>query len=263
MHTKTILIVDDEPRIRQGIKKTLENWANGQYLILSAAGGEEAIEIIEANKISLLITDIRMPEMSGLYLLETLKKQERNPVVIIISAYSEFAYAQQALRLGVVNYLLKPVSKQKLIEAVEQAVQVEQKQTRTGLIQKVVDEKLADMNNYNDGNKIYSKSIIDAILFIDERFNMEITLKQVAAHVHLNSSYFSALFKEQTNVTFSEYLTRIRLQHAKNLLMTSTLPVTEIAEKVGYNTSKYFIKLFKQYEGMTPNAYRKGNENDF
>ncbi|WP_226037086.1 response regulator transcription factor [Aquibacillus saliphilus] len=262
MNQKTILVVDDEPRIRQGFKKTLEQWSDGKHVILSAAGGAEAIEIVRSNKINLMLTDIRMPEVTGLKLLETLKEHNRNPVVIIVSAYSEFSYAQEALRLGVVNYLLKPVSKQKLVEAVEQALQVEQRQTRTGMIEKVADGKLIDIN-YEESYSNYTNSIKDALLYIDGNFSEELTLKQVADHVHLNASYFSALFKEQTNLTFSEYLTRTRLQYAKNLLITSTLPVTEIAERVGYNTSKYFIKLFKQYEGLTPSSYRKGNESDF
>ncbi|WP_256592999.1 helix-turn-helix transcriptional regulator, partial [Pseudomonas sp. 2822-15] len=70
--------------------------------------------------------------------------------------------------------------------------------------------------------------------------------------VHLNASYFSVLFKEQTGLTFSEYLTRRRMQVAKKLLFSTDLPIGVIAEKVGYQTAKYFIKLFKELEGHTP-----------
>ncbi|WP_407271114.1 response regulator [Radiobacillus sp. PE A8.2] len=253
MYAKNILIVDDEPRTRHGLKKTLENWSEGRYQVMTAESAKEAIKIIDQQKIHLLITDIRMPEITGLELLMTLKRQEIYPVVIVISAYSEFEYAQEALRLGVINYLLKPLSREKLIEAVEQAIQVEAKQERTGLMERVVDDKLVHVNR--DG--LSNSSIKEAIDFVDQHYRSELTLKEVADHVHLNSSYFSALFKEQINVTFSEYVTRCRLQDAKNLLLSSNTPIAEISEQVGYKTPKYFIKLFKEYEGVTPSAYRK------
>ncbi|MNY49749.1 Arabinose operon regulatory protein [compost metagenome] len=79
----------------------------------------------------------------------------------------------------------------------------------------------------------------------------------MASHIHLNPSYFSALFKEQTGFTFSEYVARSRIQKAKELLLQTRLTIADISEQVGYQTSKYFIKLFKEYEGTSPNQYRK------
>ena len=257
MYTKTILIVDDEPRSRQGLKKTLEIWADGNYQILMAENGKEAIEIIQQQKINILITDIRMPQITGLNLLTMIKEKNINPVVIVISAYSEFEYAQTAIRLGVTNYLLKPISKSKLIEAVEEAAAVEKKQERAGIIEKVVDEKLVDANVKNQSSK---ETIRKAMSYIDDHLKQEVTQKEVAEHIHLNPSYFSVLFKEQAKLTFSEYITRRRIQHAKNLLITTNLPVGEIAEESGYKTAKYFIKIFKELEGVTPSAYRKNND---
>jgi two-component system, response regulator YesN len=253
---KTIVIVDDEPRTRQGLQRTLENWNNGEYTILTAESGEEVIKIADEQKIHILLSDIRMPEMTGLQLLKNIKAKGLSPVVIMISAYSEFSYAQEALRLGVVNYLLKPLGKKKLIEAVEEAVQVVEKQMRLGMIEKVVDERIVDANTKIDSTK---DTIREAINYIDKHLKDEINQKDVAAHVHLNPSYFSVLFKEQVKLTFSEYVTRRRIQRAKELMLSTNLPISEIAEEAGYKTSKYFIKLFKELEGMTPSAYRKTN----
>ncbi|WP_046175698.1 response regulator transcription factor [Domibacillus indicus] len=256
MYSKNIVIVDDEPRTRQGLQRTLESWNNGDFTILTAESGEDVLRIAEEKKIHILLSDIRMPEMTGLQLLKTLKEKGMSPVVIIISAYSEFEYAQEALRLGVVNYLLKPIGKKKLIEAVEEAVKIMEKQVRAGMIEKVVDEKIVDANTKVDSAK---DTIRKAISYIDQHLKDEFTLKDVAAHVHLNSSYFSVLFKEQVNMNFSEYVTRRRIQRAKELVITTNLPINEIAEEAGYKTSKYFIKIFKEIEGMTPSAYRKAN----
>ena len=104
MYNKNILIVDDEPRTRLGLKKTLDTWANGEYQIFTASNGEETIKIMREQKVHVLLTDIRMPEMTGLELLKIIKEQKMSPVIIVISAYSEFEYAHEALRLGVINY---------------------------------------------------------------------------------------------------------------------------------------------------------------
>lgn len=254
MNIQTILIVDDEPKTRQGLKKTLELWSAGRFNILTAASGSEALDILDQQQVHLLITDIRMPEMSGLHLIEALESHSNKPVVIIISGYSEFEYAQHALRLGALNYLLKPLNKQKLIEAVEQALAVKEDRIRTGIMEKIMDTKLVDVAKEDEHTR---SPIREAMRFIDEHIKEPLHLQEVAQHVHLNPSYFSALFKEQTKLTFIEYVTRNRLQLAKHLLVNTNMPIVEIAEEVGYQTAKYFIKLFKEYEGLTPSQYRR------
>lgn len=256
MNTKTILIVDDEPRSREGIKKTLVNWSNGQYQILLAANAESAIDIMKIQKVNILITDIRMPKITGITMLKTIKDQKYLPVVIVISAYSEFEYAQEALRLGVINYLLKPISKKKLIEAVEDAIKIDKNRERANIISKVVDDKLIDATVTNESAR---EPIQKALQYIEKHLKEELNQREVADHVYLNPSYFSVLFKEEIHLTFSEYITRRRIQHAKNLLISTKLSIADIAEESGYKTAKYFIKIFKELEGITPSAYRKVN----
>lgn len=254
MAEKRILIVDDEPNTRKGLAKMLEVWSAGRYQILQAENGQEAREIIEKDKIHLLITDIRMPEITGLMLVESLKNAGKDLVVIIISSYSEFKYAQEAIQLGVKNYLLKPLNRQKLIEAVEQALVDEERIERNGVIEKVIDEHLFHIEVKNDQTRLPIK---EACQYINAHLNEPLSLRDVSQSVHLNSSYFSFLFKEQMNVTFSEYVTRKRLQAAKKLLMCTDLQIADISAAVGYKTDKYFIKLFKEHEGLTPSKYRK------
>ncbi|WP_207634193.1 response regulator transcription factor [Halalkalibacter urbisdiaboli] len=259
IQSKAILIVDDEPRTRQGIKKKLEMWADGRLEILTAENGSEALNILDSRKINLIITDIRMPEMTGLRMLDTLQKKNQKPVMIIMSAYSEFDYAQEAIRLGVVNYLLKPISSKILIEAVEEALAVEASRERAAMMERTVDNKLIDVKQ-DEMDK--ASPIKEAMAYVDKHLKQQLNLKDVANHIHLSPSYLSALFKEQTNLNFSEYVTRSRIQKAKKLLLSTDLTVNEISEEVGYQTTKYFIKVFKEYEGMTPSKYRK-NESAF
>ncbi|MBB5325436.1 YesN/AraC family two-component response regulator [Anoxybacillus tepidamans] len=249
---KTILVVDDEPKTRTGLKKTLDTWALGKYEILCAASGDEAITILDERQIHVLLTDIRMPQITGLKLIRSLKEKKQKPVVIIISAYSEFEYAQEAIALGVVNYLVKPVDKQKLIEAVEQAMKVLKDREKAEMLAEMFDMQIVAMKD-----NVRSTPIKEALKFIHENLHEPFSLRDVSKRVHLNASYFSVLFKEETNMTFSEYVTRCRLQKAKSLLVTTDLSIEEIAEAVGYQTAKYFIKLFKEFAGVTPHRFRK------
>lgn len=100
------------------------------------------------------------------------------------------------------------------------------------------------------------RSIELAIKYLEVHCTEAITLNQVAGHLFLNPSYFSKIFHEKTGETFSKYLIRLRMEKAKNLLKVSTLKIYEVAEQVGYQDFRHFVKLFKDQEGMTPAQYR-------
>ena len=109
-----VLIVDDEPFILDGLKHVI-NWEeHGLEIIASAKNGIEALEIMEKSKVDILITDIKMPKMDGLELMRNIKQKNLNMKTIILSGYSEFDYAREAARLGIENYLLKPIEEEEL-----------------------------------------------------------------------------------------------------------------------------------------------------
>ncbi|KGE20223.1 response regulator [Paenibacillus wynnii] len=255
LNIKTILIVDDEPRTRQGIKQTLEVWAAGSYRIETANNGVEALELLQHEVIHLLITDVRMPEVSGLDLIRSLNRHARRPQIIVISGYAEFQYVQQALQLGAVNYLLKPLDKKELLEVVVEALKREEEQQRHEKLEKLVDHKLAELDPGN--NMSIGEPVREALLYLEQHLHETLTMADMAQRLHLNASYFSVLFKDQVGLPFSEYLSRLRVQRAKELLVHTRLSVGEIAEKVGYQTDKYFIKVFKTQEDLSPSRYRQ------
>lgn len=251
---RTVLIVDDEPRTREGVRKTLDaEWA-GELRLLTAGSAAEAMGIMEEQPVHLLITDIRMPEITGLAMVEAQLSRGIKPLVIVISGHAVFDYAQHAIRLGVVQYLLKPLEKRKLVEAVKQALDLDKSRERQQTLERVVDARLLEAS----GEDAPAGGPVEkAKRYVEERLGSAPGLKEVAEHVHLNASYFSYLFKEQTGLTFSEYVSRRKLQKGKELLLMTRLPVHEIAERVGYQNSKSFIKVFKEYMGTSPNQYRK------
>ncbi|CAH1212506.1 Regulator of RpoS [Paenibacillus plantiphilus] len=114
-----ILIVDDETVIREGIKRTLHNRFPDSRIYL-ASSPEEAALLLRKHRIHIVLTDILMPGMTGLELMSISRGRHPNVKWVVISAYSEFAYAQEAVRLGAKDYLLKPIGKEVLIKMVEQ-----------------------------------------------------------------------------------------------------------------------------------------------
>ncbi|MEC0090458.1 response regulator [Paenibacillus macquariensis] len=258
---KTILIVDDEPRTRQGIRRTLETWGLGTLQLETFASAKEALVWLEEHEANLMITDIRMPEINGLELIEQLHHQYPSLFLIVISGFSEFEYARTALKFGVIDYLLKPIDKAKLIQAVELGLQKDEHVHRMKRMEKIVDTRL--MEAHHEEGQGYNTTIRDAISYLEEHLAEPIAMHEIATRLHMNASYFSVLFKEQIGLTFSEYLTRRRVQRAKELLVNTSLSINEISEHVGYQTAKYFVKVFRSFESLTPGQYRQSmNENN-
>lgn len=176
------------------------------------------------------------------------------PVVILISGYAEFEYAQKALKFGVIEYLLKPLDKEKLLQAVEEALEEDAERSRIELMDRLVDRKL--METAVD-EQTYNPAVQEVVRYVEEHLHEPLQLKDLAEHLHMNASYLSALFKEQTGLTFSEYLMRRRVQRAKELLSSTQMTIQEIADATGYQTDKYFVKVFRSLEGISPGQYRK------
>src|SRR5690606_15449823 len=158
-------------------------------------------------------------------------------------------------QLGVASYLLKPLNRKQLIDAVESDLLIDEQRDRVDRMTKMVDSKLLDAHQ---SDLHMNESIRAANQYMDDHLSERTRLRQVGEHVHLNPSYLNVLFKKQMHMTFSEYITRRRLQKAKGMLLHTMMPITEISEQVGYKTAKYFTTIFKEYEGISPGQYRSG-----
>ena len=113
-----VLLVEDEILIRKGILMTV-NWASLDCMVIGEAeNGEEGLKAVSDLDPDLIITDLRMPKMDGLEMLEKLREEGNRAAVIVLTAYDQFSYAQSALRLGVVDYLLKPFHDGELEETI-------------------------------------------------------------------------------------------------------------------------------------------------
>ncbi|QHW33104.1 response regulator [Paenibacillus rhizovicinus] len=118
---RTLLIVDDEKNIRLGLKAIIERGQPDRYALLFASDGEEALGVIRERPVDIVITDIRMPGMDGLTLIGEIAKGEERPIVMILSGYDDFQYAREAMQHEVKEYLLKPIVRDELFDALQRA----------------------------------------------------------------------------------------------------------------------------------------------
>lgn len=385
-----ILIADDERVIREGIKRTIRS-IYPNYCVQVAASTEEAVKIMEEQSIQIVLTDILMPGMNGLEFMRISKRRYPYVKWVVISAHSEFAYAQEAVRLGARDYLLKPIGKSKLLEIISNLVlEIEQdhklikdedrlksslKYLREGVFQRlasgfnlgnldisqliedhqcfylillqmdagdkniriehfIVENVLTELierdgrgfvvsydrqsllglitlreearlESFLEDGRTYlkqylktpfqmihsglsydintvpqiatslreavnsqvldltpakgsgEKAIDIALQYVKEHYFEDLTLEKIASVVFLNPVYFSQLFKQKTGQGYKEYVTSLRLEQAKLLLVNSKLKVAEIAERIGYQDMRHFTQMFRKRFLVTPTEYRQ------
>ncbi len=243
-----VVVVEDEKRVRQGIVMGTD-WSGINCIVMGeASNGEEGVEIIRKCKPDIVITDIRMPRMMGIEMIEKVHEEGLEPCVIFLSAYGDFAYAQQAVKLGAADYLLKPFSDGELENAV---LKIAEKNRRE-------EEKREQPNGelkLDRGDK--SKYIMDAIAYVEQNYaNPSISVRDVADSLGISEGHLSFLFRKETDSTLMAYVTKCRMRAAMNLLKSYRHKVYEVAQQVGYRDITYFSKTFKKYVGVSPSEYQ-------
>ncbi len=235
-----VYIADDEVWITLGLKKLLEKIGADAWVVGTANNGLTAKEEIAQFKPDVVFTDIRMPGLSGLELLQEIPRVSPDTKVIIITGFAEFAYAKEALKHHAFDYLLKPIKEEELARVMS-AIKSEQEEAPR-------EEDIAP---------VYDKMIDNVIKDIREHYMEDISLTSLAAKYSISTGHLSNMIKERLQVGFSDYIASLRMQRAKELLRDESMSIQEIAETVGYNDYFYFTKVFKKVVGISPSKYRK------
>jgi two-component system response regulator YesN len=256
-----IVIVEDETYIRKGMVMTTPWEQMGCRVIGEAGDGQEGYELIMKLQPEIVITDVNMPVMDG---IEMLRKLEGTSFAeyIIISGYNDFAYAQQAIKLGVRDYLLKPIDDDDFLTTIKRVtLNVENKRDRTKplerslLIQddKEILTKEQGFDTNHDSRQLY---VVKAMEWIKNHYSENIGITDAAMELKISESYLSRLFKSHMGFTFVDYLTDFRIREAIELLKNHHVRIYDVAEKVGYNDPKYFGILFKKKIGVSPKTFK-------
>ena len=234
-----ILIVDDEPKIRKGLCKIVEMHP-GWYVPQSFADAESAIAFLRDNGADVVITDIHMPGLTGLDMIEQMRSACPKVVFIILTGYGKFEYAQRAIDLGVKKYLMKPTSPNEITAALEQIEADTPRKKHAAAFQKPTNNLI----------------ILRAMEYVDLHYRDRFTLRDMAAALYISPNYLSDLFKKNTGMRLSDYITEVRLEKAREYLMDVHYKVRDISTLVGISDPRYFSSVFRKKYGMTPMEFR-------
>ena len=252
-----ILIVEDEEMIRKGLRYTFDWYKSDSVVVGEASNGIEGLEKIKELEPDIVLADITMPIMDGITMLE----KSINDFVysaIIISGYDEFEYAKRSIKIGVAEYLLKPVNPEQLVEALERAKEQVKQRKQFELIKNntinIEDIQTIKIDIIQDDFKV-SKHVSDMINYIKENYPKKISIKNLVETTGMSDTYLNQKFKDETSFTFNEFLNRYRIQEAINQMKTGEGKVYTIASDVGFNNYRYFISVFKKYTNCTPSDF--------
>lgn len=236
-----VLLVDDEIMIREGFKRLFDWEAHDCEVVGEAADGMEALAQIDTLKPDLVIMDINIPIMNGLKVIQVSRMKHPDMAFVIVSGYDDFSYCREALRLQITDYILKPVNYEEFGSCIDKL--------KVSLFEReLTQEELTETEE---------RPIAAITRYLQEHLEEDISLNILSDEFHLNAQYISQLFKSEIGVGFLTYLTGIRMEKAKKLLLSSSFSVAEISERCGYGDYRVFTKAFKKIEGTTPSQYRR------
>lgn len=245
-----VVLIDDEPIILEGMTRGM-NWDKWNCKVVGTAGsGKEGLELIEREKPHIVFTDISMANMDGLTMLASIKSQHDQMQVCILTGYRDFDYAQQAIRLGVTRFLLKPSKMEELEEAMDAMT--------SHLKEHLVEEQQVEVSEGKDILDSPANNFIvkNALKYIEENYREKLKLSDVADHAYVSQWHLSKLLNRQTGQSFSDILNNIRIENAKVLLKEPSLRIGNIAEEVGFLDIAHFSRVFKKLTGISANEYR-------
>lgn len=242
---RKVVVVEDEDLVRRGIVEAVDWQSVDCAVVGEAANGSAGLEVIRRERPDLIVTDIKMPQMDGIEMLRQLRAEGNAAAVILLTAYSDFTYAQAAVKLGAVDYLLKPFHDGELEEAVARLAPAGGKDPKR-------EAELAA------GGR--SKYVLEVLRYISEHYaEPEMGVSQVADSLGISEGHLSHVFKKETGRTLGSYITDYRIHRAKELLQDCRSKVYEVAEAVGYRDITYFSATFKRIVGVAPSEYQKEN----
>lgn len=242
-----VLLVDDEKYISRGLEMGVDWKSINVNTIYTAQNGAQALSLIHKKKPDVVVTDIRMPGMNGLELIQAAKAEYPNLPFIILSGYPDFAYAQKALQYGVFRYLLKPFDLIELTECIR-------------LLLDTLPHKEPDFDTGEPTVPSLNPTIQGILTFIEDNLTKEITIEMLSNSFGLTPNYLSSLFKKETGRGIVEHITILRIEKACDMLIHTDHKVQYICTAVGISDYFYFSKLFKKYMQVTPTQFRTNNK---
>lgn len=247
-----VLLVDDEHIIVEGLRRVVK-WEDYHCQVVgTASDARSGAEAIRRLKPHILFTDIHMPDQDGLTMLAGIRSEFPDMKVTVLTGYREFAYAQEAIRLGVTRFLLKPSKMDEIHEAL-QAMTAQLGTAETGGAPEAAEE---DPSAGKEQSAAGSFIVNQAVAYMEQNFRQKLTLQDVADCCYVSQWHLSKLLNKYAGKSFYDLLNTFRVNAAKELLTDPSLKIGDIGEMVGYADTGHFARTFKRLEGVSANEYR-------
>lgn len=240
-----MLIVDDEVFAREAVIESVD-WQQYDLDVKGVSSAEEALAYMDRQEVDILMTDIKMPHKNGLELIEEVHAKGMEPCIIVLSSFNEFDLVRSAMRLGAEDYLFKPSMMPKdILDAVLKVKGSRRKQKKS--------------EDRQGGQEVQKREMQKAIDYIRAHLGeKDLSLTMVAEHIGMSKNYFSKIFKESMGENFVNYVTRLRMEYARELYLGSDRKIYEIAEMVGYSDWHYFYNLYRKTFGHSLSYEKAG-----
>ena len=246
-----MVLIDDEKIIVDGLTRVIK-WADYNCEVVGAAydaaGGAALIRRLKPH---IVFTDIKMPDQDGLTMLAGLKSEFPEMQIAVLTGYRDFNYAQEAIKLGVTRFLLKPSKMDELHEALSAMKE---------RLDKLPPDAAAGEDEPCLDRHAGSFIVNQATAYIEEHYAQKLTLQEVADKCYVSQWHLSKLINKYTGHTFYELLNNVRIEKAKALLNDPKLKIGDIVDMVGYSDAAHFSRVFKRIVGVSANEYRNSME---
>lgn len=246
-----VVLIDDEKIIVDGLTRVIK-WADYNCEVVGAAydaaGGAALIRRLKPH---IVFTDIKMPDQDGLTMLAGLKSEFPEMQIAVLTGYRDFNYAQEAIKLGVTRFLLKPSKMDELHEALSAMKE---------RLDKLPSDAAAGEDELCLDRHAGSFIVNQATAYIEEHYAQKLTLQEVADKCYVSQWHLSKLINKYTGNTFYELLNNVRIEKAKALLNDPKLKIGDIVDMVGYSDAAHFSRVFKRIVGVSANEYRNSME---
>ncbi len=239
------LIVDDEKAVQIAIGK-LGKWHTYHMDPPSlASNGKEGLYAMRELRPDIVFVDMQMPVMNGIEFLKNAKDEFPDAKYIVISGYDDFYYAQNSIKLGAIDYILKPIVEEELNTSIKKALHL-------------LDPSM-DFTKTEEEDQSISAGEVAAIMkdYIDKNYSQNLKLSYFSDKYYFSKEYLSKIFKANYEIGIYEYVLQVRMERAKELLLDDSLKIQWISDRLGYTDSNYFSKAFRNYYGITPSQFRK------
>lgn len=248
-----LLLVDDEAIIIRGIRSFVDFEMLSISEVFEASNGEVALELFKTHEPDFILADINMPKMNGLDFAIAVKALKPDVKIALVTGYDYFDYALTALKAGVDDYVLKPVSKNDIQQTLQKLIMKRQQSDNNLAVARIVQNLKKNVDTVDDtGYQVKIQKELE-----DNIANVDFSLSYLAKQLALSTSYLSGLFKRLYGQTFQEYMLTMRLERAKILLLSTNMKIYEIASAVGFDDPNYLSAAFKRKFKLSPNQFRE------